>query len=66
MIFYVSHIIIESSSENIRLVKIGTTRMFDDFIHDKVVVSSPDINVQPIAHLNRFNTDGCAANYKAW
>ncbi len=41
--------------------------MSDDLTHDKVVVSNPEFKngwVKPIAQLNMFNTDGCAAHYK--
>ncbi len=60
---------IESDNENIRLVKIGITGMSDDLTHDKVVFSNPEFKngcVKPIAQLNMFNTDGCAAHYKGW
>ena len=48
-------------------MKIGNTGMSDDLVHDKIVLSSPDFktgNVKPIALLNMFNADGCAARYK--
>ena len=45
IIFYLSHIIIESNNDNIGLVKMGITGISDDLTHDKVVILSPEIKM---------------------